>query len=190
MNEEKTKMITKERTQTIIIVLLSLVILVQVYWFFFRSRSKTTNTQSAQTVTTNFPGSDNFNTRDLAIGIIQLKNDQYYSLKDQQKAQLLQYLETYQALQKEEMAAVKEIEKILTKDQLKYIKQNRGTMSGPMMMIDPNKKTTPDRQMVQAIIAQFTGTKQTTQPAVTQPQEMPIQAPEQPKQKGESTNAQ
>jgi|GEM_PF-1812742 len=190
MNEEKpekTKIITREKTQTIIIILLSVVILVQVYWFFFRSKSTTTNTQSAQTTATSFPGSDSFNTRDLAMGIIRLKDDQYYSLKDEQKAQLLQYLETYQALKKEELASVKEIEKILTKDQLKFLKQNRGTMSGPMMMIDPNKKTTPDRQMVQAIIAQFSGVKQTTQPELTQPRESPTQAPE---QKGGSTNAQ
>ncbi len=187
---------TKEKTQTVIILMLAVVIVAQLYWFFFRGKG-TTTTQTTQTATAtvSYPGAENFDIHDLALGILRLKNDQYYNLKDEQKAQLLTYLETYQAQQKDQNTCVKEIEKILTKDQLKYLKQNRGAMAGPMLMIDPSKKMSPERQMVQAVIAQLTGAKPTPQPEATLPQGSqpgePQGAPAQPPaQKGGSTNAQ
>jgi hypothetical protein len=180
---------TKEKTQTVIILMLAVVILVQLYWFFFRGKgTNTTQTQQTATATVSYPGSETFDIHDLAIGILRLKNDQYYSLKDEQKVQLLKYLETYQALQKEQRASVKEIEKILNKDQLKYLKQNRGAMAGPMLNVDPTKKMSPERQMVQSVIAQLTGVKQTPQPEAAQgAQATPEQSPV---QKGGPSNAQ
>ncbi|MDQ7827028.1 MAG: hypothetical protein RDV48_29800 [Candidatus Eremiobacteraeota bacterium] len=174
----------KDRTQLIIIGLLALIVCFQIYWFFLRSKDKTrqqgSQSTSQQGANNAYSGPESLTIHELAVGILRLKSDQYYPLSDEQKAKLLAGMEQYLALQTEVNASTSSLEKLLTKDQLTYLKNNRGSMGGPMMSIDNKSTLSPEAQMVKGALENITGKKITTPQAGAGGQNSPAPEPEGP----------
>lgn len=140
----------KEKTPLVIITLFAVIVGLQVYWLFFESKSATvTSTPKTATASpTTFESSRELSVQDLATGVLRLQNDRYYPLTGEQKKKFLTLFEDHRILWEKLDGCTEKLQKVLTADQMDYIRQNRSSVKKPGVKFDSTSAMGVERQIL------------------------------------------